>query len=180
MSTPTIEDLVNTHTAQLLAYAKTRVRSAEDAEDLVQQTFVAAHKSLDRFEGDSTPRTWLFSILRHKIMDHYRKYYRGENEVISAEEYFTEEGSWRNDKEPRQLDSDSHLLDNPEFNEVLMQCRDHLPERQYAVIQMKYYDHLDSEHICHELDITPTNFWQLIHRAKLKLRDCLQQNWTDE
>jgi RNA polymerase sigma-70 factor (TIGR02943 family) len=179
-ATDIITTLVQEHTSELVAYAASRVKDRQEADDLVQNTFIAAFKGLDNYKGDSSYRTWLFSILRNKITDHYRKFYRGKDQEISSDEYFDQNGSWLPDKAPSSLGEDEHLLDNPEFNTTLLNCREHLPEKQFAVLQMKYYDQLAAENICKELGISSTYYWQLIHRAKLQLRDCLQKSWTNE
>ncbi|MCF8459372.1 MAG: sigma-70 family RNA polymerase sigma factor [Flavobacteriales bacterium] len=172
-----IEQLVKDHTAELVAYAATRVKNRTEAEDLVQDTFIAAFKSFDTYKGDSTPRTWLFSILRHKIMDYYRSYYRSADQFTDTDGFFTEDGDWKQSAEPKEWETEEHLLDNPEFNTTLLDCRHKLSDNLFAVVQMKYYDQLDADAICKELEITPTNYWQLMHRAKLKLRDCVQKKW---
>ena len=175
-----ITELVQKHTSELVAYAATRVRNREEADDLVQNTFIAAFKGLENYKGDSSHRTWLFSILRNKITDHYRKFYRGKDQEISGDEYFDNNGSWITDKQPASFGDEEHLLDNSEFNDTLRACREHLSDKQFAVIQMKYYDQLDADAICKELELSPTYYWQLVHRAKLQLRDCLQKNWLNE
>ncbi len=175
-----ITELVQKHTSELVAYASSRVKDREEADDLVQDTFVAAFKGLENYKGDSSHRTWLFSILRNKITDYYRKFYRGKDQEVSSDSYFDKNGSWLPDKAPSSLGEEEHLLDNPEFNTTLLNCREHLPEKQFAVLQMKYYDQLNSDSICKELEISSTYYWQLIHRAKLQLRDCLQKNWLNE
>lgn len=177
-ATSTITWLVNAHTTELLAYAKARAKDEASAEDLVQETFLAAYKGWDKFNKEASARTWLFSILKHKLMDHYRKHYRQAATVSSGDEFFDADGNWKPEMKP--VDSEElHLLDDHEFNRVLLHCRKSLPENLFAVIQMKYYSQLDADSICKELNITPTNYWQLMHRAKLKLRDCLQKNWTN-
>ena len=178
--TDIITELVHKHTSELVAYAATRVRNREEADDLVQNTFIAAFKGIKNYKGESSHRTWLFSILRNKITDHYRKFYRGKNQEISGDEYFHNNGSWIDDKQPTSLGDEEHILDNSDFNDTLRSCRSKLPDKQFAVIQMKYYGQLDSETICKELGLSSTYYWQLVHRAKLKLRDCIQKNWPNE
>jgi len=179
-ATDIITALVQEHTSELVAYAASRVKDRQEADDIVQNTFIAAFKGLENYKGDSSYRTWLFCILRNKITDYYRKFYRGKDKEVSSDAYFDENGSWLPDKTPQALGNEEHLLDNPEFNDTLMNCRQHLPKKQFAVLQMKYYDLLEANDICKELGISSTYYWQLIHRAKLQLRDCLQKNWLNE
>ena len=179
-ATDIITALVQEHTSELVAYAASRVKDRQEADDIVQNSFIAAFKGLKNHKGDSTHRTWLFSILKNKITDHYRKFYRGKDKEVSSDAYFDENGSWLPDKTPQALGNEEQLLDNLEFNDTLMNCRQHLPKKQFAVLQMKYYDLLEANDICKELGISSTYYWQLIHRAKLQLRDCLQKNWLNE
>ena len=74
-------------------------------------------------------------------------------------------------------DDEGHLLDNVEFNNILKSCLDKLPEHWQAAVNLKYIEQKKGDVICQELDIAPTNFWQVLHRAKLQLRKCLEINW---
>lgn len=93
-ATSTITKLVNDHTAELLAYAKARVKDATSADDLVQETFLAAYKGWDNFNKEASARTWLFSILKNKLMDHYRKHYREAEKMVSTDDFFDADGNW--------------------------------------------------------------------------------------
>ncbi len=172
------------------AYHRTSVR--ETAEDLVQETFIAALKASHKFENQSNLKTWLFSILNNKIMDHYRRQYREMTFNQSTltedaesrnllEHLFDNHGNWNDGV--RKYDSmnvDEHLLDDNEFRAVLQGCINHLPDKWSTVIQMKYLFEKKTEDICQELGITPSNYWQLLHRSKLQLRECLKKKWYDE
>ena len=150
------------------------------ASDLVQDTFMAAAESLQNFRNDSSPKTWLFSILNRKIIDHYRSKYR---QTVKVEPstfslFFNEGGDWNKSKMPEEWGDDKpHLLDNEEFLSVLKKCFELLPEKWNACMKLKYFMNKKGEEICKELDISPSNLWQMMHRAKLKLRDCVETNW---
>ena len=171
---------VEIYTTELYSWAFHKVSNAELAADLVQDTFLAAVEKLDSFKGDSTPKTWLFSILNHKIIDHYRK---KANQTVSVEEqsfsgFFDSGGSWEESRKPKDWhEEEENLLDDDEFQLVLKKCMEALPEKWNACVKLKYLAEKNGDEICQELDITPSNFWQIVHRAKLQLRDCVEKNW---
>lgn len=172
---------VEEYTEDLYTWAFHKVSNAELARDFVQDTFLAAAEKLNTFKGNSAPKTWLFSILNHKIIDYYRKKV---NQPISIEDqsftsFFDGNEGWNKNQIPKkwQNEGDDHLLDNEEFNEVLSKCLAALPEQWSICVKLKYLTEKKGEEICQEMDITPSNFWQIVHRAKLKLRDCIEKNW---
>lgn len=183
-----ISNWVDTYSQSLYSWAYYKTSDKESSEDLVQDTFVAAFQSFESFEGKSNPKTWLFSILNHKISDFHRKNFRN---VISSESklsgdsaftvldiMFDENEDWRAPSRPKEWDmSDENLADQPEFNAVLKNCFKKLPLNWSSAVQLKYLDEKDGKEICQDLGITPTNFWQILHRAKLQLRACLELNW---
>jgi RNA polymerase sigma-70 factor (TIGR02943 family) len=182
LATNKLSEWVETYTSDLYSWAFHKVSDPEMAKDLVQDTFLAAAEKIEGFRGDSTPKTWLFSILNYKIIDFYRKRVkqpvRMENQVFST--FFDEEGSWKVANRPREWnDDESNLLDNVDFQGVLKKCLDALPEKWNTCVKLKYLMEKNGDEICQELDITPTNFWQIVHRAKLQLRNCVEENWFE-
>ena len=182
MNTKTINlaEMVEMYTSELYSWAVHKVSDSELAKDLVQDTFLAAVEKIDTFRGDSSPKTWLISILNYKIIDVYRKKVNQpvsmDNQVFSK--FFDKEGSWQEEKRPKDWhEDDLHLLDDTEFQKVLKKCLDALPETWNMCVKLKYLSEKSGEEICQELGIAPTNFWQIVHRAKLQLRDCVENNW---
>jgi len=180
MKNELLEKLVSQYTEDLFRWAIHKTSSTTIAEDLVQETFLAAAEKIGSFKGDSSPKTWLFSILNHKIIDHYRKKVNQpvhmENETLST--FFDEDGTWQKEKRPKEWDEEEkHLLDDSEFQKTLKDCMDALPEKWGTCVKLKYLSEKSGEEICQEVGIAPTNFWQIVHRAKLKLRDCIENNW---
>lgn len=172
--------LVETYTHELYSWARHKVSDTELAKDLVQDTFLAAAEKIEDFKGESSPKTWLFSILNHKIIDVYRKRVkqavRIDDQIFSK--FFDGDGSWHYNKRPRDWhDEEQHLLDDNEFRSVLTKCLDALPEKWSMCVKLKYLSEKSGEKICQEVGITPTNFWQIVHRAKLQLRNCVENNW---
>ena len=174
---------VEEFTSDLYSWAYYKVSDTEIAKDFVQDTFLAAAEKIKDFKGESSPKTWLFSILNHKIIDHYRKKTKSpvtiDNQFFST--FFDEDGGWKQEKRPKEWhEEEEHLLDDNEFLKILKKCMDALPENWNACVKLKYLSEKKGEDICQELDISPTNFWQIIHRAKVQLRECVDNNWFNK
>ncbi len=175
-----LKNWVNDYTPELYKWAYYKTSSIETAEDLVQETFLAAAERIEAFKGESSAKTWLFSILNHKIIDYYRKNVNKPVaiESITISTFFDEDGGWQPERKPKDWqDVDSHLLDDDEFQLILQKCLDALPEKWNTCVKLKYLTEKSGEEICQELGIAPTNFWQIVHRAKLQLRNCIENNW---
>lgn len=166
----------------LYNYAISRVYNQVIAEDLVQETFFSAVKAIDRFEGRSTIKTWLTSILKRKIIDHYRKNARNKEDALLDDDQFFQtdgilKGHWEDDHLPVKWDNTEGLSESEEFYNVLKECLSFLPPKMAATFTMKEIEEFSTEETCKELDISPTNLWVMIHRAKLKLRKCIETKW---
>ncbi|MFN8299521.1 MAG: sigma-70 family RNA polymerase sigma factor [Chitinophagales bacterium] len=173
----------------LFGYALARVRKAEVAEDLVQDTFFSALRALDTFEARATEKTWLTAILKRKIIDYYRKKStQNERSVLDKEgdgsfidHFFNGDGNaghWTNTAAPTAWGKDFETsVESEQFYAILQQCLNKLPEKWSAAFTLRNMDDLDAEAICKELGITPSNYWVIMHRAKLQLRECLETNW---
>lgn len=175
-----IASWVKAYTGELFSYTVSRVPDTSTAEDIVQETFLAAVEAHAKFQQKSTPRTWLFSILKHKIADHYRqKYKRVENNSLdgAADGLFDAKGRLQAPCSSIQWRIDEDLLDDPEFLQALQHCIQALPQKMSAVVVLKYLDGTDSQSVCKQLNISQTNFWQIMHRAKLLLKTCLENKW---
>ncbi len=175
-----IKQWVKSYTQTLLSWAYYRVSDKELAEDLVQDTFLAAIQSLDKFQGNSKPKTWLLSILNNKIIDHYRKQSRNFTVSFNIKEdaFFDEDGEWREEATPQPWDiSSPHLLDDNEFVKILHRCMNKLPAASLSAMQLKYLQQKEGKEICQDLGITSSNFWQILCRAKLQVRACIEKTW---
>lgn len=169
------------HGDYLYRYAMSRLQEPELAQDMVQEALLAAWKGRDGFKGDSSVRTWLTGILKHKIIDHIRREIRGrrlhdaiENDPTSA--FFDADGSWH--EAPRAWkENPEDLCRSEQFHVVLDDCIGKLPEKQRVVFRLRELAGEDSESICKACDITSTNLYVLLHRARLALRKCLEMNW---
>lgn len=175
-----LSDWVNTYTSEMYSWAFHKVSDAQLAEDLVQDTFLAAAEKIDGFKGESSPKTWLFSILNNKIVDVYRKKAKNPvaNENQSFLHFFDGGGGWHKNKQPNDWgNEEGHLLDNPDFQLILAKCLEALPEKWSTCVKLKYLSEKKGEEICQVVGLTTTNFWQIVHRAKLQLRECVETNW---
>ena len=179
-----VEAWVDEHGNYLFGYALPRVRDRHLAEELVQETFLAALKSVKSFRGDSSPRTWLVGLLRRKIADHYRKRNREpEGESIDATDstidaWFDEKGSWIKWPGPCELDP-VELRQRAEFWTVFEHCLRGLPERMAEAFSLKVMDSMKPDEVCKALSISTTNLWVMLHRARARLRACLEANWFE-
>lgn len=166
----------------LYAYAVHRVDDSEQARDLVQETFLAALESIEKFEGRSSEKTWLTSILRNKIFDLYRAKSSGLRNVALSKaypEFFNQvDGHWKVERRPKEFSvQDKDAIESKEFNQILQKCLKKLPALWIAVFKMKFMEDEIAKDICNELEVTPSNYWVIIHRAKVNLRACLQKHW---
>jgi RNA polymerase sigma-70 factor (ECF subfamily) len=172
---------IDNYADYLFNYAVVRVNNSDTAKDLVQETFFAGLKSAKNFEGKSTERTWLVSILKRKIIDHYRKINskKGQAEVrMSFYESGDNEGRWIEERVPQSWGNDAaKSIESRELQEAIDNCINKLPEKYAMVFKMKTIQEFETEEICKELNITPSNLWVIIHRARTQLRSCMEENW---
>lgn len=167
----------------LLRFARLQLRDEAAAEDAVQECLLAALTSKQGFAGQSALRTWLTAILRNKIVDHIRQKARepsvqavdddGEDRDFDA--LFLPDGHWA---EPPARWGDPHrTLENKRFYDVFEACVEILPAKIARVFMLREFSGLETDEICKELAISTANCWVTLHRARMRLRDCLQLNW---
>jgi RNA polymerase sigma-70 factor (TIGR02943 family) len=172
---------VQTLRPQLLRFARTQLRNDAWAEDAVSETLVAALEKPQSFAGQSQLKTWLVGILKHKVVDQLRRHTReatvltGEDGEDLLETLFDGSGHWN--EAPADWADPQTALSQRQFLEVLEACVENLPATQARVFMMREWLELDSPEICKELAISSTNLWVLLHRARLRLRECLQVKW---
>ncbi|HEY5686820.1 MAG TPA: sigma-70 family RNA polymerase sigma factor [Yeosuana sp.] len=165
----------------LFNYTISRVNDREIAQDLVQETFLAGLKSMKNFKGEASERTWLISILKRKIIDHYRKInsIKGKAEVrITSNNESETEGDWLEERVADPFDKTAEdSMQNTELGEAILNCLSKLPEKQAEVFRMKTIEGIETEDICNELNITASNLWVIIHRARTAMVLCLKESW---
>jgi RNA polymerase sigma-70 factor (ECF subfamily) len=176
-------DALQQHRSYLLRYAMLQLRDPHLAEDVVQETLVAAIENRSGYSAQSSARTWLVGILKHKIMDLLRKRARepqlnvadGEDENDLVDALFKENGRWASP--PQTWNEPEQAMENTHFWEIFEQCNRHMPLNTARAFMMREFMDMTTEEICQELSISSTNCWVLLHRARLALRECLDMNW---
>ena len=164
-----------------------RVRDRSAAQDLVQETFLAALAAMASFAERSTERAWLFGILRNKLVDYYRLKGReallaeGDSPGPDEGRFFHATGfrkdAWIKNLAPQAWASPDETLVQKEFQDVFHRCLARLPDKVARVFLLKEVDGLASEQICKDLNVSANNFWVMSHRARLALRRCLELHW---
>ncbi len=172
---------IDLYSDYLFNYTISRVSDREVAQDLVQDTFLAGLKSMKNFKGEASERTWLISILKRKIIDYYRKINSNKGQAEVRMNYNSgdeNEGDWLEERVGDPFDKTAQdTLENEELGDAIYNCLDKLPKKQAEVFKMKTILGHDTEAICNELNITPSNLWVIIHRARTALAECLKENW---
>ena len=180
---------VDRHGDFLFRFALSRLGNRTAAEDMVQETFLAALRARGDFSGKSAERTWFVGILKHKIVDHLRR--QGRERPVSAvnssgemgDELFDKSGWWQ--VKPANWPADpGEVLETKEFWEAFRHCLENLPQRLSTVFSLREMDELPTDEVCEALKVTPGNLGVLLYRARMGLRRCLEINWfgikTDE
>ena len=179
---------VDDHGDYLFRYALVRLRDEVRAEDVVQETLLAALQHLNSYSGRATERTWLTGILKHKIVDQIRKsckevpFEPSDTDLSEFDPLFERQdefrGHWSDTLSPRiWRRSPEDAVQQDEFFAVLQRCMGKLPERVAHVFTLREMNELDSEEICSMLELSTSNFWVMMHRARMSLRRCIEINW---
>lgn len=183
--TENAHDWLNEHGDYLYRFALARLRNPHQAEDVVQETMLAAIKS-QNFQGESSSKTWLTGILKHKIIDLQRKNIREQpvSDLIdldaadtSMDDFFNQSGHWL--ERPQSMNMPHDSLEQQQFLGILEDCMSKLPQKLKAIFMLRDVHDEDNENICKELNITTTNAWVMLYRARMGLRKCLELNWIE-
>ena len=173
-------DWVDEYADELFRYASSRVRDVATAEDLVQDTLVAALRNTDSFAGGSSVSTWLVGILKHKIIDHYRQQ-KLWIDLGDDDDLFDERGHWRHGAEPqawnRRTPEDD--LENAQLAVVLQLALRSIPRSLSTVFSMHEIEGLTRDEICELLGLSDSNYWVMLHRARLRLRHEVERRWPN-
>jgi RNA polymerase sigma-70 factor (TIGR02943 family) len=172
------------HGDYLYRFAVARVRRADLAEDLVQETLLAAWKARAEFNGQSTERTWLTAILKRKAIDSLRRRVREQTHLATtdrfADDLFDRRGEWKTSPGRWDRGDSVETVNRDEFWATLHACLDKLPERLHDVFVLRYMDEVAGDEVCRELGLTPSNLYVMLHRARLRMWWCLSKNWFGE
>lgn len=169
---------------QVKHFAENQLRNSELAEDVLQEALLAAYCYEGRFVGLSCFRAWLFAVAKNKVSDHLRSKYKN-SPTISSEtfdehvenEIFTEQGRWTKGLMPQAWIDPSHYFDRVEFWQIFEICLNDLPPSQARAFMMREFLDFDASQVCQELDISYPNFKVMMHRARLRIRACLELKW---
>lgn len=180
------EALLAEHRPMLFRYALLQLKDNELADDAVQETLLAAWQSSANFAGKAGLRTWLIGILKHKIADHWR---RSAREVVTADfdqidsdadeadedAFFTSNGHWNGG--PTTWNDPEAALKQQEFWVIYETCQNNLPPKMAKVFMLRELVGLEAEEVCLETGLSDANYWVTMHRARLRLRECLAMRW---
>ena len=184
LSTP--DQWLSLHGDILYRYGVVRVRDSNVAEDLVQETLLAALKAKANYSGQATEQTWLISILKHKIIDYFRKASREPTQEYddgfasdNEDDYFDQQGSWQVDFSYWSKPDKS--MEQEQFMTTLQDCISRLPPKMGQLFVLREFDDMKSEDICELMSIsTLNNFWVMLSRVRVQLRHCLDINWVNQ
>ncbi|MCF8449200.1 MAG: sigma-70 family RNA polymerase sigma factor [Taibaiella sp.] len=172
---------INRYSDLLHGFVCSRIADTIAAQDVVQEVFYSAWKAKDNYKGQSSEKNWLFAICKNKITDYYRKQAKeimSQLTEIEASGFFNGADHWREGNAPNDWGINyNQTIETKEFYHILELCKNKLQQLQRAVFVLKYMDEMDSDKICKELEISPSYYWTLMHRAKLQLRTCIEKNW---
>ncbi|MDE1949482.1 MAG: sigma-70 family RNA polymerase sigma factor [Burkholderiales bacterium] len=173
--------------SDMVRFARLQLRNADAAEDLVQESIEAALRQASTFAGQSTLKTWVFAILRNRIIDHLRSARRsvpmsslvedGDDWQERMDALFNEAGGWREGARPATWPSPEESMQTRQFWKVFEACLDHLPPNTGRVFMMREFLGLETAEICSQQGISSGNCHVLLHRARLRLRDCMAAGW---
>ena len=183
MADPDFAARCNSHRGYLLRVAVLQLRDNDTAEDVVQETLLAALQGASGFSGRSSLKTWLTGILKHKIVDVIRRKGREpafasldeETQLDDLDALFDETGHWENP--PADWGNPESALSQQQFMDVMQMCLEKLPPNTARVFMMREIMELEADEICQELTITSNNLWVILYRARMALRECLERRW---
>jgi RNA polymerase sigma-70 factor (ECF subfamily) len=174
---------VSKYADQLYSYTVSRVTDTGFAEDIIQDTFLSAWKNRDSYKGEASEKNWLYAICKNKIIDHFRKTNREVARPLAfdtSDALFNEEDHWTVEAGPTDWGINyQQPIEKKEFYSILELCKSKLQQLQQSVFVLKFMEGHDSDAICKVLNISASNYWVLMHRAKLQLRSCLHKNWIN-
>lgn len=183
------EQALAIHRPVLFRYALLQLHDAALAEDAVQDALLAALQNPAAFEGKAGMCTWLIGILKHKIADHWRRSAReaplpeynrteGDESEDSEDDYFLADGHWNS--RPAAWADPEAALKREEFWTIYEVCQNNLPPKMAQVFMLRELVGLEAEEICTENGLTLANYWVLMYRARLRLRECLEIRWFNK
>ncbi|OWK47020.1 sigma-70 family RNA polymerase sigma factor [Fimbriiglobus ruber] len=166
----------------LYRFALAKIRRPDEAEDIVQDTLLAAWRGRAEFAGRASERSWLTAILKRKVVDHLRRRVRERTDPIpddrgSTGDPFNRWGKWKTPPGNWGQHGPGEELNREEFWATMHDCMGKLPRRLHDAFALRYLDERGAEDVCEDMGLTTTNLWVMLHRARLKMWQCLSENW---
>lgn len=171
---------------QMIKFAFLQLSSLPQAEDVVQEALTSAFQNSDSFKGRAAFKTWVFAILKNKIIDVVRQksrlvamseLFKDEESELSVDELFDASGHWHKYEAPQAWQSPEEMMEQSDFWIIFEACLDHLPAKYAQVFMMREVVELSSNEICSKLELSISNFNVLMYRSRTRLRECLENKW---
>ncbi len=171
---------------QMLKFAILQLSSVQSAEDVVQDAFTSAWQHMDSFTGRAAFKTWVFAILKNKIIDQLRRQSRlvtmselfdDQEQDQSIDALFTASGKWQKYEAPKAWQDPEEMMSQHDFWLIFEACLNHLPAKYAQVFMMREMIELSTDDICQKLQLTVSNFNVLMYRSRARLRECLENKW---
>lgn len=173
----TVNEWIRKYSETFFNYIHKQVPDKTAAKDILQETFIAAWKNSSTFKKEADEKTWLFAILKNKLTDYYRMQSRSMIDLPYNDKFFDSVDHWTQKAAPKKWNNADSSLNNKEFYTVLDRCTKKLTRLQQLTFMLKYIEENETDFICKVLQISTSNYWVIIHRCKLQLRQCLEKNW---
>ncbi|MBN6521813.1 RNA polymerase factor sigma-70 [Acinetobacter pittii] len=171
---------------QMIKFAFLQLSSLPQAEDVVQEALTSAFQHLGSFKGRAAFKTWVFAILKNKIIDVIRQksrlvamteLFKNEETELSIDALFDASGHWHKYEAPQAWQSPEEMMEQADFWIIFEACLNHLPAKYAQVFMMREVIELSSNEICSKLELSISNFNVLMYRSRTRLRECLENKW---
>ena len=171
---------------QMIKFAFLQLSSLPQADDVVQEALTSAFQHLDSFKGRAAFKTWVFAILKNKIIDVIRQksrlvamteLFKDEESELSIDALFDASGHWHKYEAPQAWQSPEEMMEQADFWIIFEACLNHLPAKYAQVFMMREVIELSSNEICSKLELSISNFNVLMYRSRTRLRECLENKW---
>ncbi len=176
-----INQWVDLYSEPLLKRAIFLLENRDDAKDLVQEVFVSAVQAYHHFKEESTPLTWLQTILKNKVADFYREKYRNTKSINIVNFFDSKTGSWTDNSILNDWDQNLNEQENQNsLHSTLDKCIEDLPAQWLLVVKLYYLKEKKNNEVCSELNISLNNLWKILQRSRMQLRKCIELNWFEK
>ncbi|ENU08774.1 MULTISPECIES: RNA polymerase factor sigma-70 [Acinetobacter] len=171
---------------QMIKFAFLQLSSLPQAEDVVQEALTSAFQHLDSFKGRAAFKTWVFAILKNKIIDVIRQksrlvamseLFKDEESELSIDALFDASGHWHKYEAPQAWQNPEEMMEQADFWIIFEACLNHLPAKYAQVFMLREVIELSSNEICSKLELSISNFNVLMYRSRTRLRECLENKW---